>query len=348
MSQALREDAYTRGRRLLQQGDAPAAISGFQELLRELPAADPVRARVYCDLGELALSMNELERAERLFAMSIFADPLREDARRRLAELYLPALPPDLVLSVVLPTYRRCRDLVKCIDSLRRCSYLRLEIHVVCEPGDDESLAYLAAQEKSLDVRATINPTRLGVPASVNIGLGRSTGDYICPINDDLEFTPGWDVFAAATLAAFPAAGCAAPLVLYPDGGVQSPGQYNTYRSRRHDWIGQVPYLKTAPAIGRPIADFPALQAPRPCDYGYFPFFARACWEKVGYIDEGFKRYFIDPDLGYRVQQAGYQTVYCPHSAMIHHELSHRDMAAVHRAAQVDLRHFLRKWEIDA
>jgi GT2 family glycosyltransferase len=339
-------DAYGRSRLMRQQGNLPAALTGFHELLRRLPAADPLRAQVYFDLGELSLEMNSFERAERMFSSAIFADPLHAGARRRLSELYLPTLPPDALLSVVLPTYNRCRDLMQCIESLRRNSYFRLDIQVVCEPCDDGSLEYLATQQSSLDVNVTINPTRLGVPASINIGLSRSEGDYIFLINDDLEFTPGWDVFVVKTLAEFPAAGCGAPLVHYPDGTSQSPGQYNTHRSRTHAWIGRVPYLNTSPATGKRIADFPALHAPRPCDYGYFPVFTRACWEKVGHIDDGYKRYYIDPDLGYRIQQAGYQTIYCPHSVLIHHELSHRDMASVYEAARGDRQHFTEKWDL--
>jgi GT2 family glycosyltransferase len=346
MNDCAARDAYERFSRILRQGKLPEALTGFQELLRSLPAADPLRVQIFFDLGELALEMNSIERAERLFLSAIFSDPFHALARRRLSEIYLPTLPKNALFSIVLPTYNRCRDLIQCIASLRRNSYFRLDIQVVCEPCDDGSLEYLATQQNSLDVNVTINPTRLGVPASINIGLSRSKGDYIFLINDDLEFTPGWDVFVARTLAAFPAAGCGAPLVLYPDGAIQSPGQYNTHRSRTHAWIGRIPYLDTAPATRRRIADFPALQIPRPCDYGYFPVFTRACWEKVGYIDDGYKRYYIDPDLGYRIQQAGYQTIYSPHSVLIHHELSHRDMAAVYEAARGDRQHFTEKWDL--
>jgi GT2 family glycosyltransferase len=273
-------------------------------------------------------------------------DPFHAEARRRLCEIYLPTLPRDILFSVVLPTYNRCRALVRCLDSLRRNSFFRLDIRVICEPCADGSLEYLATQQGSMDVNVTINPTRLGMSPSINLGLSQSKGDYIFLINDDLEFMPGWDVSVVKTLAAFPEAGCGVPLVLYPNGAIQSPGNYNPFRSHTHEWIGRVPHVDTAPAFGKPIGCFPQLHIPRPCDYGYFPVFKRACWEKVGYVDDGFKRYFIDPDFGYRVQQAGYQNIYCPHSVLIHHELSHKDMTAVYEVARGDRQHFFDKWNL--
>lgn len=339
-------ESYTRCRMAREGRDWKRAVDAYGELLKNPGLPDRLKAQVFFDLGEISHELNSPDSAERLYTRAMFADPLYPPPRMRLAETYLDKAPQNILVSVAIPTYQRCADLMRCIDSLRRNSVFRLEIVVVCDPCNDGTLEYLSTQAGCSDMAITVNADRKGAAASLSQALQQARGDYICFINDDVEATPAWDLFVVHTLASFPEAGCGAPLVLYPSGGIQSPGQYNTHRSLEHDWIGKVPFVNTFPAIGKKISDFPALQIPRPCDYGYFMMFTRQCLNRIGYVDESFRRYYIDPDFGYRVQQAGYQNIYCPQSALIHHELSRKNPEEFEKTFKLDVVRFTDKWTL--
>jgi GT2 family glycosyltransferase len=128
-------------------------------------------------------------------------------------------------------------------------------------------------------------------------------------LNDDTEVRPGW---AAAALPWFedPSVGAVAPLVLaWPDGRVIDSAGDRYY-------LGGVAGKR---GIGRPLSDEYLL----PCRvFGASAaagFYRRAALERVGLFPESFGSYFEDVDLAFRLNRAGYRTMYEPSSRVLHH-----------------------------
>lgn len=79
----------------------------------------------------------------------------------------------------------------------------------------------------------------------------------------------------------------------------------------------------------------------------YFPVIKSVCFEKVGFLYEGFKHYFADPDYGYRIQEKGYKNIYCPTSLFFHYDLSKKNPALFQERFKIDGTLFKEKWGLN-
>ena len=337
---------YKKAITLAERGDYHHSIRIYEGILKAPDTPPSLRAKVYNDLGELSCVVRDFVRAEHLFMKAIFEDILLPSPYRNLIRIKEAELERKYRFSVIISTYNRCSVLERCVQSLRENSYFPLEIIMVADPCTDGTIEYLEQEMDSDDTVVVINEERIGHSRSINKGVRLATGDYITFFNDDMVVMPGWDLFVVLTVDKHREVGCGLPLVIHPDGKVQSAGQHNLYRSCNFDWIGKVPFVDTSPVVNNYIKNFPQFQIPREVDYGYVPVMKRECFDKVGFVDERFERYFIDPDQGYRIQQAGYKNVYCPVSVVIHYELSKNDMASHNDFARRDLKRFGDKWKL--
>ena len=142
---------------------------------------------------------------------------------------------------------------------------------------------------------------------AANAGIAATTAPIVELLNDDTEVTPGW---ANAALGAFddPRVAAIAPLVLQPDGRIDSAGD-------RYDPGGFAQKIghgePTSPSMPRRRTVFGAS--------GSSAFYRRSFLDRVGLFPESFGAYFEDVDLSCRLQRAGGIVVFEPASRVIHH-----------------------------
>lgn len=165
---------------------------------------------------------------------------------------------------------------------------------------------------------------------------------WILVSNPDVQLLPGSVDRLIEQLDHDPQAGAAGPRVLNPDG--------TTYPSAR-----AVPSLRTG--IGHALfaniwkrnpwsrtyrADTADSDSPREAGWlsGSCLVVRRTAFEAIGGFDEGYFMYFEDVDLGVRLAEAGYRSVYVPGSHVVHigaHSTSGeapKMIAAHHRSAR--------------
>lgn len=95
-------------------------------------------------------------------------------------------------ISVLIPTYRRCKDLIRCLDALKQQTRPADEVLIVVRDADVETweaLTYYAAAPLPLK---TITVTVPGQVAALNLGLKTATGDIISITDDDAAPFPHW------------------------------------------------------------------------------------------------------------------------------------------------------------
>jgi GT2 family glycosyltransferase len=296
------------------------------------------RARSYVARGRRFHEAGDLVRARELFRRAIVYDTQSEEAYRLLMGTF-DGQRGTRRLSVIIPTWNRLAYLRRCLDSLRRNSFFDNEIIVIDNHSQDGTVNYLRQQT---DVRTIFCEEEMPVTRAANLGLAAATSDIIGGLNDDVEVMPGWDLEVVQVLTTEPRAGSAIPLVVDPEGRVTAAGHYEEVVSLAYPWIGQVEFVDPRGVINRPLGDLPHLHTPRECDHGDFAFWTRACLDRVGLLDEGFRHYFADPDMGFRVQQAGFRNVYCPTSVVIHYELN-KTPSNIARL-EADKRRLAEKW----
>jgi GT2 family glycosyltransferase len=296
------------------------------------------RARAYIDRGHRFRDAGDLVRARELFRRAIAYDSQNEETYRLLMGTY-EGQRGARRLSVIIPTWNRLRYLRRCLESLRRNSFYSNEIIFVDNNSQDGTVEYLRQQA---DVRTIYCDEEMRVTRAANIGAAAATSDIVGFLNDDVEVMPGWDLELAELLANEPRAGAAIPLIVNGHGIVTAAGHYEKVVSLAYPWVGQLEFLDSRGVVNPRLEDLPHVHTPRECDHGDFPFLTRACLERVGPLDEGFRHYFADPDYGFRVQQAGFRNVVCPTSVVVHHEVDKPNMNA--ERVEVDRRRFAEKW----
>ena len=337
---------YKRAIEYIEHEDYKGAVKIYESLLREPILPSYMRSQIYNDLGLISYRINHFEKAEHFLIKAIYENILYPIPYWNLIRIVEPRIQKRYKFSIIISTYNRCDMLKRCIQSLRENSYFNLEIIVVADPCQDGTIGYLEAEASREDMVVVVNPVRIGHSKSLNKGVELATGDYIAFFNDDIITMPGWDLFLVLTIDNIEEAGCGDPLIIHPDGRVQSVGVHNLYRSTHFPWIGKVPFVDTSKVVDHYIKWFPEFQTSREIDYGYIPVMKRSCFDINGYVDERFERYFIDPDQGYRIQQSGYKNIYCPQSVLIHYELSKQDMDTHLEFAMRDKERFARKWKL--
>lgn len=97
--------------------------------------------------------------------------------------------------SLCLLSYKRPERLRECIDSLVKYTSYPYELIVNAEAGDDVSnieYLYKLYQTGRISKLVLSNGKNRGVGKSFSNCIGVSDGDYICKIDTDLIFSPGW------------------------------------------------------------------------------------------------------------------------------------------------------------
>jgi GT2 family glycosyltransferase/tetratricopeptide (TPR) repeat protein len=91
--------------------------------------------------------------------------------------------------SIVIVTANGLECTRQCLESVRRCTPLQYEIIAIDNGSTDGTVEYLRS---AADVKLIENPINRGVPAAINQGLCKASGDYIVLLNNDVVVPPGW------------------------------------------------------------------------------------------------------------------------------------------------------------
>ena len=98
----------------------------------------------------------------------------------------------DLSISVIVPTYRRPKDLAVCLEALSQQTRPADEILVIVRDSDVETSQWLATYhgvQSSINMVKVTNP---GVVAALNAGLDVAQGDIMAITDDDAAPRPEW------------------------------------------------------------------------------------------------------------------------------------------------------------
>lgn len=98
----------------------------------------------------------------------------------------------NMKVSVLIPSYRRPDDLLRCLGAFKPQLHPADEIVVVHRPDDAQTIAVLERPEfRDLPLKPTI-VTETGVVAALNMGISACTGDIVCITDDDAAPHTDW------------------------------------------------------------------------------------------------------------------------------------------------------------
>lgn len=235
-------------------------------------------------------------------------------------------------VTVVIPTFGAAELTAQAVESLRKTVPAdKLRIIVADDAGPEEERAKLAAIEGA---EVILGDENLGFAANVNRGLRESEGDVVV-INNDVVAHPGW--IEALQYCAYkdPRNGIAGPMLLYPDGRIQSAGTYRNTDAPQ--WFDHR-FRFQAASHGPANVPVPALAMTGACIY-----IRRAVIDAIGLFDERFPMAFEDVDYCLRAWEAGFHVRYQPSARLTHHESATRGMEVGERE-QRSMDWFWEKW----
>lgn len=98
---------------------------------------------------------------------------------------------PSCKVSIVLPVYNGERYLRESIESCLRQTHREIEL-VIVDDGSTDGTSSIIAGYETADPRvvAIRNPTNLGLPASLNVGFARTTGEMLTWTSCDNYYAP--------------------------------------------------------------------------------------------------------------------------------------------------------------
>lgn len=212
------------------------------------------------------------------------------------------------VVSVVLVNFRGADDTIECVQGLRNLNWpsQRLEIVVVDNGSGDDSLQKLRGLGEA--VVLVESGANLGFTGGCNLGVARSSGEFVAFLNNDAKPHPDWVRAAIDTFGAAPDIGAVASKVLDWD------GVNVDYLDAAITWYG----MGYKPHAGE--KDRGAWDREKDVLFGTgAAMFVRAeVFEELGGFDDDYFMFYEDVDLGWRMNLLGYRIRFQPASIAYH------------------------------
>ena len=227
----------------------------------------------------------------------------------------------QIYLSIVIVNWNTKDLLMACLDSLskQQITY-KTEIIVVDNASSDGSAEIV--NKNYQHVKLIRNDMNLGFGKANNIGMKQSHGRYICLLNSDVVVLPGCIESLIKFMDQNKSIGISSPKILSPDMIMQS-----TCRKLPSLWnnICETLYLnrlfpKSNLLSGEHMTFFDHATISKVEGLaGCCLMIRKAALDQAGLFDERFFIYFEETDLCKRFRLAGWDIVYFPDAAIIHH-----------------------------
>ncbi len=211
------------------------------------------------------------------------------------------------LISAIIVNFNGRHLLKACLESLYNQSFKDMEIIVVDNASEDNSVQYV--KDLFPDVKLISLSQNMGYASGGNEGLRHSNGRYIALLNNDVELDRHWLENLFAAMEANPEAGIGASKILvYGANMIDSAGDgYATSLKGFKRGEG-----KSAEEYNIQEYIFGACAGAA--------LYRRTMLDKIGFMDDDFFLIHEDTDLNFRAQLNGWRVLYVP-TAIVYHKV---------------------------
>lgn len=218
------------------------------------------------------------------------------------------------VVSIVIVNYNAGELLSRCLRSIEAQTFQDYEIIIVDNASSDTSLEMIQATPRVKIIR---NEQNIGFAAAQNQGMKLAHGQYLMPLNFDIEMTPQFLAEMVAAIQMSPNIGIVTGKlmqmgvdgqylnVFYSTGHVLPPCRCIYHRGLGEQDVGQ--YDKMAEVFGAS---------------GAAPLYKREMLEDISFhgnfFDESLFTWYEDVDLDWRANTLGWKCLYTPKAIAYH------------------------------
>lgn len=212
------------------------------------------------------------------------------------------------LVSVVIVSRDRKKDLIECINSYLKSSYKSLEIIIVDNNSKSPLMGWLP--KKFPTVKLIVSIKNLGAAGGRNLGLLNTKGEYILFSDDDAVSDKDMIYFLIEAFKVKKDAGIIQPLVY-------DKKDKNILQGAGHDINLITGRIKAWGVREKDIGQYAGLREVPMC--GCVWMVKREVFGKIGNYDEDYFIPYEDSDFSLRARQAGYK-LYCYFKAKSYHQ----------------------------
>jgi glycosyltransferase involved in cell wall biosynthesis len=218
------------------------------------------------------------------------------------------------VLTLIVPTYRRPTDLLRCLASVQQQHLAEFELLVVDNAADAQLAQRVAEFNRTARISARyVAEPRLGLHNARHAGVRAATGDVLVFTDDDATFDPNWLAAYARRFAAHPEMAAA--------GGPARP----IWEVPPPDWL--LAFMRTQPAMFPVLSLLEPFQEFRLAPDGYFFGVNMAIRREVlldvgGFNPDSFGNIWLgdgETGLNRKLWRQGLLVGYIPEAVAYHH-----------------------------
>ncbi|MEW5870930.1 MAG: glycosyltransferase family 2 protein [Chloroflexota bacterium] len=254
---------------------------------------------------QLSNKQKELERLNATLSCLVAAGLLEREGFKKPHPIH-DTVHGELV-SIVLVSHNSRKWLETCLQSLANQTYTPVEIIIVDNASQDETIQWIQEKEAA-DLLIRLE-TACTLSHAINQGVSKAKGKYLLLLNPDTRLES--DAIAQLVNKAKSTVQCAAiaaklrllsaPAFLNGIGNYVGPFSWGTDIGLGHLDLGQFDNLDEVPSACFAAALIPA-----------------EAWHEIGPLDEGFPLYYEDSEWCYRARLLGYH-VYVAPKAIVYH-----------------------------
>ena len=231
-----------------------------------------------------------------------------------------------------------------CVESLLANTTVPSRLIIIDQGSNEETVRYLRSISSSASVTVDLifNPTNVGFPKGMNIGLKKATAPYVCFLNNDILVPPGWLEELIAVAESDPSIGAVNPNsntfgAIPPAGATRQEGQVVRPPLAETTWL----------AFARASSTQRGRWVEINYGVGFCLLVKREILARLGGFDEKTygQAYFEDADLGRQIQMLGLRCVMAKGTYVWHHGgKSTASLPDRLRLFQENERRFIQKW----
>lgn len=221
-------------------------------------------------------------------------------------------------VDIVICVYNAVEETLDCLESIARNTSVPHTVTIIDDKSGDTTRLQLRSYVRGKPwIRLIENETNLGYTKSANIGMSRSTAEWVVLLNSDTIVTPGWLEGMFEAVEAHPKAAMIGPV-----SNAASWQSVPELHDVKGGWSSNpLPEGVRPEDVSRLVNTLSPRQFPEATLLnGFCTLMKREVIEQVGYLDEvAFPMgYGEENDLCLRVRKAGYTLVVADHVYVYH------------------------------
>lgn len=207
-------------------------------------------------------------------------------------------------VSIIIVTKNGWEVTRKCLQSLRGVACREV---IVVDNGSSDGTVRGIKRWQYFPITLIQNSENTGFAPANNMGLALAKGKFVLFLNNDTVVNKDFLPQLVGTLSGGKKTAAVQPMILFPDGTIDSIGSYLTPTGflyhRAHRLLPEKNFLKQEPVYSLK---------------GACMLWKRSVLEKIGGFDDSFFAYFEETELCHRAMNWGYQVIVDPTAEITH------------------------------